>query len=566
MDEVVAKRDVSAALLKALEARPTPPSRARRDAAKVLTAHTVDADGPGSVLFSTEGHRRGHLSRQNRLSGRAAAAALATWRGLDRTRRVEGGVAELVKRLRSTRRCARAAKLCSAAADGDSAAETRSCGPSARIVAALEGDLSTAALQAAVDALHRLAAYDLPAGAVGEARTLRCLARSPNDGRGFKILRHLNGIMRQRSGSGCAASRRPRTIVCGVVADRAKHGGVASEGCFDKPWCATTTRVALGTCEGASARRAPGAQAPTRLIKWCSAAMFPARSLGMARRVRRRREGKGGALLAGTRVNGGGDARIVAQALTVLALVAAEEMLADALPGGRLARDVGAGRRAHADVRRAPGLRRRRVCVATDADVRGVLKDLHYIAAVITTGRDKAAVGALARAAAAAAALGFCKEAGEPSREAAPSTVHVLTVVAGDARVDASTVRHLVTALAAMEDDGFAQDVLYDDALRAARASRRWRGASPIYICDGLRFRDAAGPAGVADDALAAGAAEIPPRRSSRARRRATCVALALPAAAAFLCLAALCATSELRRRASRRATAPSPASRRVGV
>ena len=90
--------------------------------------------------------------------------------------------------------------------------------------------MSTAALQAAVAALHRLAACDLPAGAV-EA-LLNCLASSPNYEACFKILRALNAIMRQRSVD--AVSRIPKAteIVCRVVADGATHGGVAAEVCF----------------------------------------------------------------------------------------------------------------------------------------------------------------------------------------------------------------------------------------------------------------------------------------------------------------------------------------------
>ena len=149
----------------------------------------------------------------------------------------------------------------------------------------------------------------------------------------------------------------------------------------------------------------------------------------------------------------------------------------------------------------------------------------------------------LARTAAAAAALGFGKEARRTLREAAASTVHVLTAVAGDARVDASTVRHLVTALAAMEDDGFAQDVLYDDALRAAVGVASSRCASPKTAATALDFVTRLALRS-ADDALAAGAAEA----------AAAVVACQAPrdddafarAAAAFPCLAALCATSEL--------------------
>ena len=101
----------------------------------------------------------------------------------------------------------------------------------------------------------------------------------------------------------------------------------------------------------------------------------------------------------------------------------------------------------------------------------------------------------------------LCKDARRTLEEAAASTVHVLTAVAGDARVDASTVRHLVTALAAMEDNGFAQDVLYDDALRAAVGVASSRCASPKTAATALDFV-ARLALRSADDALAAGAAE----------------------------------------------------------
>ena len=416
-------------------------------------------------------------------------------------------MAELVKRLRSTGD-ARAAKLLAAlAADGDLAAEIALCGGVRALVAALEGDLSAAALQAAVDALHRLAAYDLPAGAV-EA-LLKCLARSPNDEACFKILRALNAIMRQRSVD--AVSRIPKAteIVCRVVADRAKHGGVASEGCFYVSMVCDDDAEALGTCEGAvrAVRRALKAHPIDQLVQRRGLDALA----GLARLKPALVAKKGGALLAvDAIVNHGGDARIVAQALTVLALVAAEDAYSvrDACPGADWLATLAPAAADHADVRAVrrafAGVASR---VATDADVRGVLKDLQDIAAVVTTGRDKAGLERLARTAAAAAALGFCKEARRTLKEAAPSTVHVLTAVAGDARVDASTVRHLVTALAAMEDDGFAQDVLYDDALRAAVGVASSRCASPKTAATALDFVTRLALRS-ADDALAAGAAE----------------------------------------------------------
>ena len=449
-----------------------------------------------------------------------AAAARDVARLLARL--VEGGVAELVKRLRSTGD-ARAAKLLAAlAADGDLAAEIALCGGVRALVAALEGDLSTAALQAAVDALHRLAAYDLPAGAV-EA-LLKCLARAPGDEACFKILRALNAIMRQRSVD--AVSRIPKAteIVCRVVADRAKHGGVASEGCFYVSMVCDDDAEALGsTCEGAvrAVRRALKAHPIDQVVQRRGLDALA----GLARLKPALVAKKGGALLAvDAIVNFSGDARIVAQALTVLALVAAEDAYSvrDACPGADWLATLAPAAADHADVRAVrrafAGVASR---VATDADVRGVLKDLQDIAAVVTTGRDKAGLERLARTAAAAAALGFCKEARRTLKEAAPSTVHVLTAVAGDARVDASTVRHLVTALAAMEDDGFAQDVLYDDALRAAVGVASSRCASPKTAATALDFVTRLALRS-ADDALAAGAAR-PPRRSSRAgaaRRR----------------------------------------------
>ena len=141
------------------------------------------------------------------------------------------------------------------------------CGGVRALVAALEGDLSAAALQAAVDALHRLAAYDLPEGAV-EA-LLKCLGRSPDDAVCFKILRALNAIIRQRSVE--AVSRIPRATetVCRVAADRATHGGVAAEGCFYVSMVCDDDAEALGTCEGAvrAVRRALKAHPTDQVVQ-----------------------------------------------------------------------------------------------------------------------------------------------------------------------------------------------------------------------------------------------------------------------------------------------------------
>ena len=539
---VKAKRDVSAALLAALAAAPDPPARAVGDAANVLSA-IVDADGKEAPYLARKGAVDVFLGNLACVEDDAAAA-----RDVARLlmRLVEDGIAELVRRLEQTGD-ARAAKLLAAlAADGALAAEIARRGGVKALIAALEGDLSAAALEAAVDALHRLAAYDLPAGAV-EA-LLACLARGPSSDASHRILRALNAIVRCQSVGAVSRVTGATATICKAVVNGATHAGVVAEGCGYVAALGDddVEARALGTCEG-----------PVRAVRKALKS-HPAhvetqrRGLaalgGLARRNPALVAKKGGALLAVDAITRHGEnSRIVEHAFKVLALVAQEDAYAvrDACPGAAWLMTLAPAAADHANSRTVrTAFAGVAASVATDAEVLDVVAELQAVAAVVTTGRDHLVLERLPAAAAAAAALGFCAETRCKLREAAASLVHVLTAVAGDARVDASTVRNLVTALAALEHDGFAQPAFYDDALRATIgvASSRCAAAKPAATALDFVARLAVRNA---DDALAAGAAEACAAVVG-CQVHQTDDAFARVAGPAGACLLNLCATPQL--------------------
>lgn len=539
---VKAKRDVSAALLAALAAAPDPPARAVGDAANVLSA-IVDADGKEATYLARKSAVDVFLGKLACVEDDAAAA-----RDVARLlmRLVEGGIAELVRRLEQTGD-ARAAKLLAAlAADGALAAEIARRGGVQALIAALEGDLSAAALEAAVDALHRLAAYDLPAGAV-EA-LLACLARGPSGNACHRILRALNAIVRFQSVGEVSCIAGATDTICKAVVDCATHAGVAAKGCGYVAALGDddVEARALGTCEG-----------PVRAVRKALKS-HPAhvetqrRGLaalgGLARRNPALVAKKGGALLAVDAITRHGEnSRIVEHAFKVLALIAQEDAYAvrDACPGAAWLTTLSPAAADHADIRNVrTAFAGVAASVATDAEVLDVVAELQAVAAVVTTGRDRLVLERLPPPPAAAAALGFCAETRSKLREATASLVHVLTAVAGDARVEASTVRNLVTALAALEHDGFAQPAFYDDALRATIgvASLRCAAAKPAATVLDFVARLAVRNA---EDALAAGAAEACAAVVG-CQVHQTDYAFACVAGPAGACLLNLCATPQL--------------------